>query len=123
MANPNRVAGQARVKVDGQILETDGTSTMELGGKVREPVQGDYQAGSFKEMTKEAKLDATILIKAGTTVAQLRDIDNATVTLENDIGQTWVIRNAWCADVISIATNDGKAKVVFMGPPAEELSA
>jgi len=122
MANPNRVAGQVTVKVDGQVLETDGSSTMELGGPVRTPVKGDYQAGAFTETTVEAKLETSILIKAGTSIAELRKIDNATCTLETDVGVTWVIRNAYCSDVISVNANEGKAKVVFMGPPAEELS-
>lgn len=121
MANPNRVAGQVKVKVDGAMLETDGTSSMELGGTTREPVQGDYQAGAFKEMTKESKLECTVLLKAGTGLAWLRAVDNATVTLETDVGQTYVMRNAYVAEVIMLSTSDGKAKLVFQGPPAEEL--
>lgn len=121
MANPNRVAGQAKVKVDGGILETDGSSTLDLGGPVREAVEGDYQAGAFRESTAPSKLDCSILLKGGTRLSQLRTIDNATLTLETDVGQTWVVRNAYVAEVISFNTADGKAKVVFQGPPAEEM--
>lgn len=123
MANPNRVTGQCRVKADGDIFETDGTSTLELGGTTREPVSGDYQAGAFKEVEKESKLEATILVKRGTRLAYLREIDNATVTMETDTGQTYLIRNAYVAEVVSFNSADGKAKVTFMGPPAEELDA
>ena len=122
MANPNRVAGQARIKIDGAILETDGTSTLELGGPTREPVEGDYQAGAFREMTSPAKLETTVLVKAGTRLAQLREIDNATATLETDVGTGYVIRNAYVAEVISFNAGEGKAKLVFQGPPAEELA-
>lgn len=122
MANRNRVAGQARVKIDGEVFETDGTSTMELGGKTREPVDGDYQGGAFKEKIVSSKLECTILLKEGTSIARVRDIDDATCTLELDTGQTWVQRNAYVSETISISTSDGKAKVVFMGPPAEELT-
>ena len=121
MGNPNRVAGQAVIKVDGDTFETDGNSTMELGGSVRSAVEGDYQAGSFRETTTPSKIEMSVLLKGGTRIADLRKIDNGTVTLQTDVGQTYLMRNAYCADVISFSTNEGKARLVFMGPPAEEL--
>lgn len=122
MANPNRVAGQSTITVDGMLLETDGTSTLELGGPVRTAVKGDYQAGAFTETTQEAKLDVSILVKAGTRVSDLRKIDNATITHQTDVGQVWVLSNAYLAEVISFNSSEGKAKVVFMSPPAEEFT-
>lgn len=122
MANPNRVAGQATITVDGDKLDTDGQSTLELGGPVRTPVAGDYQAGSFSQKEQESKMEVSILMKGGTRIADLREIDNATLTLRTDTGQHWLVRNAYVSDVISISTSDGKAKVVFQGPPAEELT-
>ena len=121
MANQNRVVGQVKVKIDGALLETDGKSTLELGGPKREAVSGDYQAGAFKEMTEPSKCEVSILVKVGTSLAALRLIDNATLTIETDIGQTYIVANAYVADVISFATGDGTAKIVFQGPPAEEM--
>ncbi len=62
MANPNQVVGQARIKVDGDTLDTEGESTLELGGPVREAQRGDYQAGAFSEKTAESKLTVKILV-------------------------------------------------------------
>lgn len=121
MANPNKVVGQARINVDGDTLETDGESTLELGGIVREAQTGDYQAGGFSEKTVNSKLTTKILVKAGTSLTSLQAIDNATVSMRTDVGQTFIIRNAYVADVISLSTSDGKADVVIQGPPAEEL--
>ncbi len=120
MANPNKVVGQCRVKVDGANYPTDGASTMEIGGTVREAVTGDFNAGSFKEMTVPSKVEVNLLLKKSVSLAALRDIDNATLTVETDTGTTFIVRNAYVADVISW-TQDGKAKVVFQGPPAEEV--
>lgn len=122
MANPNRVAGQAVITVDGDRLETDGQSTLELGGPVRTAVPGDYQVGSFSEKEQESKMTVSILLKKATRVTDLRRIDNATLTLRTDVGQLWMVRNAYVAEVITINTSDGKAQVVFQGPPAEELT-
>lgn len=121
MANSNRVVGQVRVKIDGDLLDTDGKSTLELGGPKRESVIGDYQAGSFRESTEPSKVEVNLLMKASLSLGALRLIDNATVTMETDVGQTFIVRNAYVSDVISFATGDGTAKVVFMGPPAEQV--
>lgn len=121
MANLNRVVGQVKVYVDADVLETDGSSTMDIGGPAREGVAGDYQAGSFKESEKESKCETTILYKAGMSLSAIREIDNATLVMVTDIGQTWIIRNAYVAETISFSSSDGKAKVVFQGPRAEEM--
>jgi hypothetical protein len=120
MANKNRVVGQVKITIDGTRYSTSGESTMEIGGPTREPVTGDYEASAFKESTSPSKCEVTLLYKGGTSLSALRDIDDATVTLETDTGATWIMRNAYAADVISFG-QDGKAKVVFQGPPAEEV--
>lgn len=120
MSNPNKVVGQVSVKVDGATYPSDGSSSMEIGGTMREAVAGDYDAGAFKETTAPAKCEVNILYKANVSLSALRAIDNATVVLEADNGVTWLMRNAYVADVISWS-QDGKAKVVFQGPPAEEV--
>lgn len=120
MANPNRVVGQMRVKIDGAAYPTSGETSLEIGGPMRESVPGDYEAGAFKESTAPAKAETSLLYKAEISLANLRSVDNATLILETDTGQTWIVRNAYVSDVISF-TQDGKAKVVFQGPPAEEM--
>lgn len=120
MANPNRVVGQMRVKIDGTSYPTSGESSLEIGGPVREAVAGDYDASAFKESTAPSKAEVTINYKAGISLSALRAIDNATLTMEADTGVTWIVRNAYVADVISFG-QDGKAKLVLQGPPAEEM--
>lgn len=120
--NRNQVLGQARIKVDGELFETDKQATLDLGGTMREAVQGDYQAGAFTAGTKESKLDCSILLKAGTNVARLRDIDNATITFEADTGQVFIIRNAYSVEPPVINQSEGKAAISFQGPPAEEMA-
>ncbi|HEX7821042.1 MAG TPA: phage tail tube protein [Sphingobium sp.] len=122
MANPNRVVGQCKVKVDSQQYETDGTTTMEIGGPAREGVKGDYQAGAFKESTEMSKVELNLLYKGRLSLAAIRKIDNATLTVETDTGNVWIVRNAYVAEIISFDGGSGKAKVVFQGPPAEEMT-
>lgn len=121
MPNKNRVFGQIKVKANGELFETTGGSTIDLGGPSREGVQGDYQAGAFRETTAEARVECTVLVKAGFGAVRLSRIDDATVTIESDTGQAYIIRNAYVAETISINSGEGTARLVFAGPPAEEL--
>lgn len=121
MANPNQIIGQARVKADGDTLQTKPGASLELGGPVRTAQRGDYEAGGFSEETAESKLSCTLLVKRGTSLTDLRRIDNATVTFEADTGQVYIIRNAYVADGITLTAGGEGATVVFQGPPAEEF--
>src|SRR4051812_33785820 len=121
MANPRKVWGQSRIKVDGQVFDTEGKSTLEVGGTNREAVEADFEAGHFTEKTAPSKLTCSVLLTAGVSLRQLQEIDDATITMEADTGQTYVIRHAYCGNAIS--ASEGKASCEFMGPPAEELAA
>ncbi len=121
MANPNKVWGQSRIKVDGAVIDTEGKSSLEPGGTNREGVEADYEAGLFTEKTAASKLTCSVLLRAGVSLTGLQAIDDATITMEADTGQTFVIRHAYCGNVVS--ASEGKASCEFMGPPAEELSA
>lgn len=120
MANKNQVVGQVRIIVDGTTYPTSGESTMEIGGIVREAVAGDYEAGAFKEMTQPAKCSTSLLYKSGISLSSLRDADDVTVIMDCDNGTSWIMRNAYTADMITFS-QDGKAAVVFQSGPAEEV--
>lgn len=118
----NRVVGQARVTVSSLgLLDTDGQTTIEIGGPKRDAVQGDYQAGSWRETTEPSKIECSILVKENTSLSAVRAVEDDTITVEFDTGQTFIVRNGYSSEVPSVATNDGKAKIVFGGPPAEEM--
>lgn len=118
MPNPNKTWGQTRVTVDGLYLQTAGKNTFEIGGIVRAAVTGDNKAGFFNETTKESTCEVEVLMTAGVSLVALQAIDNATLVHVCDTGQTYIMRNAFVVDAVS--ASDGKVKVKFAGPPAEE---
>ena len=120
MPNPNKVWGQVRIKIDGAVLDTEGKSSLEPGGTMREAVQADFKAGFHTESTVESKVTCSVLLTAGVSVTALQEIDDATVTFEADTGQTYVIRHAYCSNKVS--ASEGKAQLELSGPPAEELT-
>ncbi|WP_448660298.1 phage tail tube protein [Sphingomonas sp. CJ99] len=121
MSNPNRVTGRARVKIDGSPLEVSGGVTLDPGGPMREPVNGDYSIGGFRQTTKEARLEFSVLDKGSFSATQFGAIDNATVSIEFDNGRNFVMVNAFSEGAPQLTTTDGLAKCVLMSPPAEEL--
>lgn len=121
MANPNQVAGRAKVTVGGVVLPTAGDTTLDLGGPAREGVDGDYDTGSFKESTKPSKLETSVLSKSGFDPIWFGNIVNETATVEYDNGQTYLVRQAYSEGRPPMGTSDGKAKCVLMGKPAERV--
>jgi sRNA-binding regulator protein Hfq len=116
--NPNKIWGKTFITVDGLLLETEGKGSIKPGGPHRTAVDGDHRAGYFTETTKHAEVECTVLLTGGVSLTELQAIDNATVVVEADSGQLLVVRNAYVSGEVS--ASEGKAKVTFMGPPAEE---
>lgn len=120
MANPRKVWGQTRIRVNGVEYATEGKSSLELGGKKRDAVEADHQAGYFSESMQPSKLSCNILVTAGVSLAEMAEWDDVTVTMQTDTGQTYVINHGYSAEPISVS--EGKAALVIQGPAAEELA-
>jgi Phage tail tube protein len=119
MANRNKVWGQTKIRVNGTIYDTEGRSSLEIGGTKREAVSADHKAGHFMESTEPSKLTCSLLVTAGISLTELQKLDDVVATMEADTGQTYVINHAYVADILSVS--EGKASLVIQGPPAEEL--
>ena len=122
MANPNRVVGRAKVKIDGSLIPTAGDITLTPGGPKRDDVPGDYDVGGFKESTVAAKLEFSVLAKSSFDPVAFGRLDDATVDILYDTGQHFVLRHAWAESAPDMGTSDGKAKCVMMSQPAEKIA-
>jgi hypothetical protein len=121
MANPNKLWGQTRIKVNGQVFDTEGKSSLVVGGIMRENVEADFVAGKFTEKTIPSKCSFSILVAARVSLTEIQGWEDVTVTFEADTGQTYVINHGFTSNEVS--ASEGKAQVEISGPPAEELSA
>jgi|KBSMisStaDraftv2_1062788.scaffolds.fasta_scaffold320723_2 hypothetical protein len=122
MANPNRVVGRAKVKIDGSLIPTAGNITLTSGGPKREGVPGDYVVGGFKESTVEAKLEFDVLATSSFDAVAFGKLDDSTVDILYDTGQHFVMRHAWAESAPDMGTSDGKAKCVLYSQPAEKIA-
>lgn len=113
---------RAQIKVNGGLLETLPGLKLKLGGNKRSPVVGNRGLIGYSEATEPAELDCEIALTPGTSLAQLRDITDATLTYEADTGQTYVVRNAFVTEAIEVSAGDGgKVALKFSGDPAQEM--
>jgi len=115
-----KILGLVDVIVDGVTLLSGDDATLDPGGVNRQVVKGSKVHG-YQEQVMESKLEVSVAIDAGFAVDSLRNVTGATINFKADTGQTWSIQNGWCSEPPKISQKDGKAKVVFTGPPAEEI--
>jgi hypothetical protein len=120
MANPNKVWGQSRIKANGRVYDTEGKSSLTIGGTTRSAQEADFRGGMFSEKTSDSKVECSILITGGISLVELQAIDDATITVEADTGQTYIVRHGYVAE--EVTASEGKAKVTFQGPAAEEMT-
>lgn len=112
----------AYIKVDGMLLATMPSPTVDLGGVERTPVVGNNAVHGYSETPKPAMLECDISLGQGMGLAQMQNITGATVTYEADTGQTYVIRDAFVTETLKVTGGaDGKVSLRFAGQPAEEL--
>ena len=121
MANPNKIWGQTRVKVNGRVFDTEGKSSLEVGGPMRENVAADFTAGHFTEGTAPSKATFSILLTPDVSLTEIQSWDDVTLTFEADTGPIYVVNHGFTSNMPS--ASEGKAQVEISGPPAEELSA
>lgn len=115
----NQIWGQTTVRVDGERFTTAGDSSLDVGGKMRDAVEADNEAGFFTEKTKESRCEFNILVNEDVSLAVINGWDDIVLNFEADTGQTYVITNGYVAETVSIS--DGKAKLIVQGPPAQEI--
>lgn len=100
---------QWRIKGDG--------ATIDIGGFMREPVNGVNSFDHTKE-PKEATIECEVIVVAGTRLDDY-DLDgDAKVVAQADTGQQYIINNAYTTEPPVI--DGGTIKRTIKGPPAEK---
>lgn len=101
--------GSAIIRVNGKEYPTDNDGQLDTGGVERETVKGSRVYG-FSEKPKEATAEVTVFNCEDVDVMELKNMTNATVEFETDVGQTYLLANAWTVDSGTLSA-DGKIKL------------
>jgi hypothetical protein len=112
--------GVAKIKIDGELLESLPGAKIDLGGKERTAVTGSFSLHGFAEKIKPAQVECEISLGPKTDLKKLSDIVGATIQFECDTGQTYVVNNAFNTVTAVVTEGEGgKIPLVFQGDPAE----
>ncbi len=104
-----QITGKVSIRVDGEVLATENQATITPDGVNRNPERHGGKTYYTEEETAPL-LECNVLITKDTDVKALSNIKNATVFLEADTGQQYVMRNAFTTEVVA---HDGSGKTAM----------
>jgi hypothetical protein len=121
MAN-QRVGGICHLQINGEVSQTKGNFTYNLGGPLREAIVGSDGVHGFKETPQVAFIEGEITDRGTVDLAALVRIVGATVTLDLNNGKMVVLNEAWYAGEGTGNSEEANIAVRFEGKDAEEIS-
>ncbi|EAR7071119.1 phage tail protein [Salmonella enterica] len=94
--NNNQLMGRAQIRANGAVLMTLDGATFTPSGVTRTVVKG-YDVYGYQEAVQEAHLECKLQqAPGGTSVDDVNNMNNVTVSFTADTGENWTIANAWC---------------------------
>ncbi|MCY1280309.1 Phage tail tube protein [compost metagenome] len=110
--------GRATITYNGKRLRTREGATLNLGGTSRTAEALDTGEVGYSETTAAPELSCTVPLTDDLAVQELRDLVDANVVFESDTGLSWVIREAFTTNTVSIGRD---VALTISGQPAEQL--
>lgn len=95
--------GTAYIRINGSEYPTGDDATLDIGGYTRETVKGARVYG-FQETAAEATLDCKIFNCSDIDIYTLKNMTDGTVEFETDVGQTFLMANAWTVDAVTLSS-------------------
>lgn len=111
--------GRAFVTVAGKRLASKEGAKLGFGNMERTADMGDAGVLGYKEKPSVPYVECTIAHNADTSLQELADIVDATVSFDTDTKRSYVLRNAWSAKVLEM--DKGEVAVRFEGLSCEEV--
>lgn len=118
---PNRIAGTAFLKVDGEQFALRGSLTISIDAFERAGVAGVDGVHGYTEIPRVPFIEGEFSDIRGLSIRRLSDICNATVTAETLNGKTYLLRNAWTSTARELNGTEGTVTVRFEGMSGEEI--
>lgn len=113
--------GQATIRWDGNLIETNKGASLDLGGDKRNAIVTGRKIGYAIE-TVPATVECETSLEVGMSLDAIRKMTGAVVTYECDTGQRYIIRDAFVTDAITLKDGDGgNISIKIAGTSAEEV--
>lgn len=114
-----KISGIARIKVNGELLESLPGAKLRLGGVKRKPKTGHRFYGHVEEFV-QGELECTIVWKNETPIEDLRNLTDGIINFESDNGKTYMMAQAVIEDPPELSDGEGEVPLKFFGDAAEE---
>lgn len=115
----SKITGIARIKVNGELLESMPGAELDLGGYERTEQTGHRLYG-YTEKLMPAVLTCTFPWKAGAPIEAIRNLVEGVVLFESDAGETYRVSNAFNSTTVKVKDEDGEVSCELKGDPAEQ---
>jgi len=118
----SKLFGIATVNLNGKTLNTKPGASLDWGGVERTTEETDQGIG-FTETKKAAVVDCEIVFGKGTSLKEMSEADDVTITFTTDIGSKYILANAWLSTPPKVTGGSGGGvPLTFTAPKAEEAN-
>lgn len=102
-----RITGKAIIKVDGEEYRTEDGATLNPGGQNRTGKMGGGKHHGYSEEDVPPSMECSIFHTKDTSLSALSNITGATVIFETDSGATYVLRDAFVTEPVTLNSKEG----------------
>lgn len=113
--DPNRLAGEAEVTVDGQTYMVAGDFKYSPASVERETLKGQDRVHGYKEMPRAPFISASLRDAGGLTVADFNAMTSVTISAMLSNGKQVIGRGMWTVESQDVDTQDAKFEVRWEG--------
>ncbi|WP_312929102.1 phage tail tube protein [Stutzerimonas nitrititolerans] len=115
-----KVTGVATIRVDGQEIPTEKGAVLNPGGASRTPRMAGKRV-FFNEEPVAPTLQCTVLHTEDIDLIDLGSITNATVLVECDNGQDYMLIGAFTTDTTELNTGEGQVRLNMAARSCERI--
>lgn len=115
------IGGEHKLYIDSKEYILKGDPTYDLGGTKRTPIDTVGGKVFSKRETVHSSISGTIVNTSELDLVALREIKDATITLECPNGKVVVFKNAFFTEDLSVSGGEGEVSFAFAADPAEEI--
>lgn len=113
----SQILGTARIKLNGELLETLPGATMEMGGRVVKDLVTGHRVYGPRYEVQPGKLTCTIPAKESTPIEAIRALFEGVCLFEADNGFTYKMSRAYLMGSPKMKDGDGEIELEFAGDP------
>lgn len=117
----NRIGGTIQITINGRVYSPKGNFTYRINSKKKEGMTGAVIVEGYIEKPLIPFLEGEITDNANLNLAELQNVEDATITLKLANGKTVVFEHAWYAADGDVGTEEGNIQVRFEARSAEEI--